>query len=138
MRYEVSAIVHDSPERVWAWWTDYGPAGHKEQVDHGLAWSDRTVVARDGDTLELRESVLGVTVLRHRVELHPSRRAFRETSDAFEAWWTYQRCPDGTRVRREVQVTGRAAKLAPRGLTVWTAQKDLDHHVDEYERSHLR
>lgn len=138
MRYHVTALIRDSPERVWAWWTDYGPVGHRERITHGFAWSDRTIVARDGDTVEMRESVLGVTVLRHRVELHPSQRAFKETSEAFTAWWSFERVPDGTLVRREVEVVGKAAKLAPRGLTIWTAQKDLDHHAREYARSHLR
>lgn len=138
MRYQVRAIVRDSPERVWAWWTDYGAGGHRERISHGFGWSDRTIVSRDADTIEMRESVLGVTVLRHRVELHRSQRAFKETCDAFTAWWSFERVPEGTLVRREVDVLGRAAKLTPQGLTVWAAQRDLDHHAREYERSHFR
>lgn len=135
MRYEVSAIVRDSPERVWIWWTDYGDAGDKYRVWHGFAWSDREIVAREGNIIDMRESIFGVPVLRHRVELHPARRALRETSDAFEAWWSFEAHPDGTRVRRMVEVGGKAARLAPRGLTVWSARKDIHHHAREYEKS---
>lgn len=135
MRYEVKAVVRDSPERVYAWWTDYGPVGHKETVSHGFGSATREIVEREGDVVVLRESLLGARVLEHRVELHPSRRAFRETSDLFEAWWSFERCPEGTCVRREVEVKGGAEKMTPRALARWFAQKDLDHHVRQYERA---
>ena len=135
MRYEVSAVVRDAPESVWAWWTDYGEVGHSEIVGHGFGRARREVVAKEGDRITLRESAMGMPVLRHEVELHPARRAFRETSELFDAWWSFEAHPDGTLVRREVEVHPRGAgKLAPRGVARWLAQKDLEHHARAYEK----
>lgn len=138
MRFEVSTYVRGTPEEVYAWWTDYGPAGHQETVGHGLGMTRRTVVSRQGDVIELKEAVLGVPVLKHRVELHPARLAFRETADMYESWWSFERSGEGTRVRREVEVKHRVGKLAPGGLTAWANKRDLDHHAKEYERSHQK
>lgn len=136
MRYEVSTVVPGRPEDVYAWWTDYGAVGGRERVGHGIGWSDRTVKTREGDRVELRESVLGITVLEHAVELHRARLALKEQADAFTAWWTFEPTPEGgTRIRRQVETIGRLADLAPLGLTRWAAQKDLDHHAGEWARS---
>lgn len=138
MRFVVSTLVRDAPERLYAWWTDYGPVGRKETVGHGLGWSRREVVARDGDTVVLKESTLGVPLLTHRIELHPARLAFRESADLFEAWWSFEPAPEGTTVRREIEVSSRAGAMAPRGLLRWGNQRDLDHHAKEYEKGHQR
>ena len=136
MRYEVSAVVPGRPEDVYAWWTDYGPVGSEQRVTHGIGWSDRTVESRDGDRIVLRESVLGITVLRHTVELHPAQLALKESADAFVSWWSFEAVPSGgTRIRRQVEVLGRGARLAPRSLTAWSAQKDLDHHAGEWRKA---
>lgn len=138
MRFVVSALVHDAPERVFAWWTDYGPTGHRETVSHGLGWSRREVVARDGDLVVLKERALGVPLMTHRLELHPARLAFRERADAFEAWWTFEPAAEDTTVRREVEVRSRAGRRAPAGLVRALIQRDLDHHAKAYERSHQK
>lgn len=134
MRFVVSAHVRDAPGRVYAWWTDYGPAGHRETVSHGLGWTQREVVARDGDRVVLKERALGVPLMTHRLELHPARLALRESADAFDAWWTFEPAADGTTVRREVEVRSRAGGMVPQGLLRWGTQRDLDHHAREYER----
>lgn len=138
MRYEVSAVVPGRPEDVFAWWTDYGAVGSRERIGHGVGWSDRTIESREGDRVVMRESILGVTVMRHAVDLHRDRLALKETADAFTAWWSFEAVPGGgTRIRRQVEVHGRGAKLAPRGLTVWSAQKDLDHHARDWTRTRV-
>lgn len=81
----------------------------------------------------LRETILGVPVLTHRLELHPARHAFREEAGPFTAWWRFEEVPEGTRVTREVETRG----WAPRALSLWAAQRDLGTHVQECERSHL-
>ncbi|HVM45992.1 MAG TPA: hypothetical protein VM582_08670 [Candidatus Thermoplasmatota archaeon] len=135
VRYEVSVVVRDAPERVWAWWTDYGPVGHAETVGHGIGKARREVLARDGERIVLRESAMGMPFLHHEVELHPERRAFRETSELYDAWWSFEAHPEGTLVRREVEVHPRgAARFTPRALARWAAQKDLEHHAKAYER----
>lgn len=131
MRHEVSATIRDAPERVWAWWTDYGPVGHEETVRHGIGTSRRRVVSKEGDVVVLRESFLGATLLEHRIELHPARRAFRETSRRFDAWWSFEPAPEGTLVRRDIEIR---ARFAPLGLARWAARRDLEYHAREYER----
>lgn len=138
MRFVVSTLVRDAPAKVYAWWTDYGPVGHKETVGHGLGWSQREVVSRTGDVVVLQERALGLPLLTHRIELHPARLAFRESADLFEAWWTFEPAPEGTTVRREVEVRGRAGRFAPEAVAKWGNQRDLEHHAKEYERSHQR
>jgi len=131
VRYEVASIVRASPASVWGWWTDHGPPGTRERISHGFGSSMRTVVSREGDVLVLRETVAGVPVLTHRVELHAAQRAFKEEARAFTAWWRFEDAPEGTRVRREVETRA----WAPRWLVRWAAQRDLDHHARECERA---
>jgi hypothetical protein len=137
MRVEVSALVKDAPERVFAWWTDYGAVGHEETVDHGMGRSRRRVVGREGDVVTLEERVLGLKVATHTVELHPARLAFRERAEAFEAWWSFEPAPEGTRVRREVEVKG-PGRFAPVAIVRAFNQRDVEHHAREYDRSHLK
>lgn len=123
-------MVRRPVEDVWAWWTDYGAVGSEERITHGLGIpSRRRVVSREGEIVVLRESVLGISTLEHRIELHPAQRAFREEAKAFTAWWRFERSPEGTRVRREVETRG----WAPRGPAVWAARRDLEHHARQCE-----
>ena len=103
MRYEVSAVVEAPPAAVWEWWTDHGPVGQRTRVSHGLGSSLRTVVSRDGPTIVLRESMLGIPIMTHTLELHAGQLAFKESATAFTAWWRFERAAEGTRVRREVE-----------------------------------
>lgn len=133
MRYEVRALVRLPLRTVWAWWTDHGRPGHRERVWHGLGWSQRLTVSSEDGVIELRETMLGLPVLAHRLELHPARHAFREEAGAFTAWWRFEEVPEGTLVTREVETR----RWAPRALTLWAARRDLETHAQACERSHL-
>lgn len=138
MRFEIEAIIRARPGDVFAWWTDYGEAGHVERVGHGLGWSRREVLRRREDEVVLRETlpVLRVPLVEHRVRIERDRRRLHESSeDAFDAYWTFEEHPDGTRVRREVEVAPRLARFTTAKLTRVLMQRDLDHHARECERA---
>lgn len=132
MRFEVEAIVRRPPEAVWSWWTDYGPVGHAETLWHGQGWSRRKVIAREGDRITMRESVLGVPIVTHTVELDAARRRFRERSKSFESFWAFEPHPDGTRVRRDFEMKSRPAP--PEAIARALTQRDLDTHARQCER----
>lgn len=144
MRFEVSDETAAPVEEVWAWWTDYGPTGSSSRVTHGFGVAGvRRVLEAGATRVVLAESVPlpvigGVEVVRHEVLIDPDARTLRERSmegAPFEAVWTFESTGQGgTRVTREVVAEEGPGKYAPAMLVKPFAQRDLSHHVREFER----
>lgn len=142
MLLETTAYVADTPDNVWAWWTDYGRPGTRSRVQHGLGATERLVLLAEGDRVVLEESLRlplpGRTRrVRHELRLFPDERRILE-SDAehgFESTWRFEPDGDGTRIRRSVKFRGRFAHWgAPVFAPVARAfvQRDLDAHARQF------
>lgn len=141
---EASTWVPAPPDRVWAWWTDYGTAGTTSRVRHGLGSSERRVLLAEGDRVVLEESMplpFGgrAGAVRHELRFFPSERRILEcaTDHAFESTWRFSPDGEGTRVSRAVKVRGRVAHwgapvLAP--IARAFVARDLEAHAREAQR----
>lgn len=144
MRFEVTAEVDAPVEQVWTWWTDYGTVGQEEMLAHGFGAKGRRRVVEAGPRrVVLDESmplpfVGGVQLVRHEVLLDPDAKTFREVAiegPPFESRWAFETTATGrTRIRREVVMENGPGKLLPPALAKPFAQRDLDHHVKEFQR----
>lgn len=125
--------------RAWAWWTDFGPVGGEEWIDHGTGKTLRRVVSRSGSrfVLEERLPLLGaasIPVLRHEVMVDDSARAMVETGPTYTSRWAFEETPSGgTRIVREMFPSG-IGRLAPGGLSARLLERDLRAHVRAMER----
>jgi hypothetical protein len=144
MRFEVTAETDAPVEEVWRWWTDYGSPGETAMVGHGFGAKGRrrVVEARDGHVV-LDESIPlpfvgGLQVVRHELNIDHDARRIRETAVEgmpYESVWSFETtATGGTRVRREFTAERGPAKLTPAAMARPFAERDLKHHLKEFER----
>lgn len=143
MRFEVSAETAAPLAEVWAWWTDYGKSGEESAVSHGFGTRGvRRVLEAGATRVVLAESVPlpfvgGIEVVRHEVRIDEDARKLHERTvegAPFEAVWSFETTGQGgTRIRREVNVEEGPGRFLPAAMARPFAQRDLDHHVREFE-----
>lgn len=92
--WHASAIVHASPDDVWAWMTDFTSDDHNGEAYLRGAGQKRpkkpamrTIVSREGNVLRIEDRWNGSTY-RQTVTLDPSTRSYRiEASMGYDATW---------------------------------------------------
>lgn len=144
MRFEVSAETDAPLEEVWRWWIDYGHVGDEHRVHHGLGMpGKRRVLEAEGSRVVLAESlplpfVGGLELSRREVRIdHDEHRLHERTLEGapFEAIWRFESTAvNGTRVHREVVAEHGPGKFAPAAVARPLVQRDLEHHVREFEK----
>lgn len=145
--WKLSAHVDASPEDVLAWLCDYREDDHDRPAFHRGAGtpagkrggSKRTIVARDGDTVDL-EDVWGRRRFRSKVTVDRQRIQLRIAGDfGYQATWTATAEGGGTRLAVEGSVAasgvaGAFLRLA-KGSFIRQMEADFAGHVEDLRDS---
>ena len=139
MSFEASVETRVPVAQAWAWWTDFGPVGSQETLDHGTGKTLRVVKERVGDRVVMEERIplpggRSLPAMRHEVVLREAERSFVETGPTYESRWRFEATPQGgTRIVRVMFPKG-LGRLAPDGISRMVMERDLKAHVAAMER----